>query len=215
MPDPIELSLRTEKQVALARLQDRVVEVLFELVPDVVMHGGTAIWRCYDGNRFSEDIDIYATDKQVDSLMKELTWMLSKRNVKLDYPKFNTRALAFSDDFARSTLGMMKLPARLTPVQKEYTRANGTKFAITTLSEQDFIIEKISTYQKRRYVRDLYDIYHLVNRVTTLGKARKALLAFLQSTEKPIDEEKLRDLIYAGVAPTFDTMITSVKGRLK
>jgi len=35
------------------------VGILYNVFPRAVLHGGTAIWRCYHGNRFSEDLDVY------------------------------------------------------------------------------------------------------------------------------------------------------------
>ena len=86
---PIELNLKDAKQVALARLQDYVVEALIAVEPNIVMHGGTAIWRCYGGNRFSEDVNVYASDSQVKKLHYYLTWALSKRGGKDGVSKMN------------------------------------------------------------------------------------------------------------------------------
>ena len=57
---PIIYKLKRESQKELAELQDEAIEVVYELLDSAVIHGGTAIWRCYDGKRFSEDIDLYA-----------------------------------------------------------------------------------------------------------------------------------------------------------
>jgi predicted nucleotidyltransferase component of viral defense system len=32
---------------------------MYEKFPNAVIHGRTAIWRCYGSNRFSEDVDVY------------------------------------------------------------------------------------------------------------------------------------------------------------
>ncbi len=213
MEDPIELNLKTQKQIALARLQDKAVEAIFEVNSKIIMHGGTAIWRCYKGNRFSEDIDIYATDQQMKTLLKFLTWSFSKRNIKLEYPKFNPRTIKFSDNFANSKIEAMK-PKLIKPIQKEYTRSNGTKFVIRTLSANDFILEKINTYKKRFYIRDLYDIYHLVNTENINQNTKKQIKKFITNIKKPIDEKNLKELIYIGIAPTFETMVNSIKTRL-
>ncbi|MGH2638686.1 MAG: nucleotidyl transferase AbiEii/AbiGii toxin family protein [Rhabdochlamydiaceae bacterium] len=215
MNTPIEPSLKSNTQIALARLQDRVVEALFSLEPRLIMHGGTAIWRCYNGNRFSDDVDIYATDKQVALLSNELTWALNRRNVKLEYPKYgNTRRFWLFDDFARSKIEAMVPPKRIASVEREYTRANGTNFMINTLSSDNFILEKIHTYQSRMFIRDLYDIYHLANNEKITGKVKAALRSFLKDMQEPIDEGKLKELVYVGVAPTFDGMKASIKGKV-
>ena len=56
---PIILTLKKEFQKKIARAQDIIVEEMGKHFNQVVLHGGTAIWRCYKGNRFSEDVDVY------------------------------------------------------------------------------------------------------------------------------------------------------------
>ena len=61
---PIIQQLKKQAHRDIARAQDLIVEVLFSIIASAVMHGGTAIWRCYQGNRFSEDIDVYLPKDQ-------------------------------------------------------------------------------------------------------------------------------------------------------
>ena len=56
---PLILKLKKATHREIAKAQDLIVETLYEVFETAVFHGGTAIWRCYKGNRFSEDIDIY------------------------------------------------------------------------------------------------------------------------------------------------------------
>lgn len=211
MAGPIELALKTDRQIALARLQDRVVDAVFGIEPDVVLHGGTAIWRCYGGNRFSEDIDVYATDRQVKKLAGELTWALSRLGILLDHPLISARALEFSDRFAKSRLEAMRPKARLNAVQREYSRCDGTKTVVTTLSASALALEKIDAYVSRAYVRDLYDMYHLAINERLDDVAKRALRAFAKTAARPADEKRLRELIYVGAAPTFDTMVSALR----
>jgi predicted nucleotidyltransferase component of viral defense system len=215
MSMPIEINLKDARQVALARLQDYLVEALVEVEPNIVIHGGTAIWRCYGGNRFSEDVDIYTNNIQIKKLHNYLTWALSKRGVRMDYPIGTVGTIIISDGFVHTKLEAMVPPRRLKSEQKEYERINGSKFFISTLSIGNFIREKASTYQKRRYIRDLYDLYHLVSIEKPDLGTRKILIEFLNSIEAPIDEGKLKDLVYTGVAPSFKTMIDYISGRLE
>lgn len=211
MQEPIEVKLRSQKQIALARLQDVIVEAIIEVEPNIVFHGGTAIWRCYNGNRFSEDVDIYASDTQIKKLSSMITWSFTKRNVKMEYPLYTDRSVDVIGEGARSKFEAMKMPKRIKPVQAEYVRADGSKLFITSLSVKDFIHEKIFTYTKRHYVRDIYDIYHLAS----LGKLDKKTVLliknFLSHIEKPIDEGKLKDLVYTGIAPSFSTIIAELE----
>lgn len=66
-------ALISGKRLAVAALQDVVVEIIYDRVQyDAQMYGGTAIWRCYNGSRFSEDIDIYVKRGFVKKLEKQL-----------------------------------------------------------------------------------------------------------------------------------------------
>ena len=56
---PLNLKLRKKEHKRIAYIQDILVEELYTLFPEAIIHGGTAIWRCYNGNRFSEDVDVY------------------------------------------------------------------------------------------------------------------------------------------------------------
>ncbi|EQD50005.1 protein containing DUF1814 [mine drainage metagenome] len=215
MQEPIEVKLRDHGQIALARLQDTIVESIVEIEPDVVFHGGTAIWRCYNGNRFSEDVDLYATDKQVKRLDLGITWSLSKRGAKMEYPVYTDRVVEITGEDARSKFEAMTPPKGIRPIQMEYTRADGSKLLINTLSAHDFIAEKVSTYGKRRYVRDLYDIYHLVMLERPDTGTKALLKRFINEVEKPIDEGKLKDLVYVGIAPSYGTMVSTIGKAVK
>jgi len=56
---PLEKRLKKRMDVEIAFLQDEVVEILYAIESRLVLHGGTAVWRCYGGNRLSEDLDFY------------------------------------------------------------------------------------------------------------------------------------------------------------
>jgi predicted nucleotidyltransferase component of viral defense system len=217
MPEPIELSLKSLEQIKLARLQDIVVQVLFELDQNLVMHGGTAIWRCYNGNRFSEDIDIYANDKHVESLLKELPWQQSRRGLRLDYPKYSdtNREFKLSDEFATVTVQIQKPAKGLNAIQMPYKKVDGTNFVINTISIDDFVLEKIKAFESRNYARDLYDIYHLTASYPINSKSKTSLKNLISNIKKPKDGNSLKDFIYVGIAPGFDEMIRAIKERLE
>ncbi len=210
MEGVIEATLKNAAQRALARLQDAIIESLMEVEPAVVLHGGTAIWRCYGGNRFSEDIDVYATDAQVDAICSRLTWPLRARGATLEYSAHSTRLLKVSNGEVRSRLEAMEPPHKMKPVQKEYAMVDGSKIFVNTLSVEDFISEKANTYSKRRYARDLYDLYQLTAAQKPSGRSRRLLSSFIKDVKTPVDGEKLRDLVYIGIAPSFDTMVTYI-----
>jgi predicted nucleotidyltransferase component of viral defense system len=57
---PIANQLKRKRQVELASLQDEMIRIVYSVTYDSVLHGGTSIWRCYSGKRFSEDLDLYS-----------------------------------------------------------------------------------------------------------------------------------------------------------
>ena len=53
-------NLISGERLKIASLQDYIVELIYsKLEPSAILYGGTAIWRCYGGMRFSENLDIY------------------------------------------------------------------------------------------------------------------------------------------------------------
>ena len=56
---PLILRLKKESHKNIALAQDILIQEIYNVFNNAVLHGGTAIWRCYEGNRFSEDLDFY------------------------------------------------------------------------------------------------------------------------------------------------------------
>ena len=215
MTDPLERLLKNESQVAIARLEDSVVKAIYEADAGVVLHGGTAIWRCYGGSRFSSDIDMYLTDAQVRKFNNELTWSISKYQMKHDPPSHDGRRIKVFNDYAKTIIEAMRPLPGLKPVSALYEAANGTRFTVRTLSVDNFIKEKMHTYEKRFYARDLFDVYQLVINYDILSGTKKQVLNFVEGVNRPKDENVLKDIVYVGPAPTFDEMINGIRGRLK
>ncbi len=57
------------------------------MIPKTVLHGGTAILKCYSGNWFSGDIDVYL-EKDIEKIeeffgkLKKLGFEIVKKNLK-------------------------------------------------------------------------------------------------------------------------------------
>ena len=71
---PLNLKLRNKKDREVAFAQDIIVAELYKFFPEAIIHGGTGIWRCYQGNRFSEDVDVYIKrdEKKIEEFFKSL-----------------------------------------------------------------------------------------------------------------------------------------------
>ena len=183
---PIEKKLVDNVQIEIARLQDNCIETIYSLDPSAVLHGGTAIWRCYGGNRFSDDIDLYLRNgKRIADVRKNLSFALNKYGVII---------------------------VKATVIEKNYERANGSYMSILTLSTEDFILEKMDAYYSRMYIRDMYDIYHLSNLIISNPRLSKRICRFLDNAKSPVDESSLKSIVYAGAAPSFESMVKSIRG---
>jgi Domain of unknown function (DUF1814). len=64
------MEIRNQVQLEKAKLEDALVELLYSRYVGLVFHGGTSIWRCYGGNRFSRDLDFYLEAKTSEAKMR-------------------------------------------------------------------------------------------------------------------------------------------------
>jgi len=201
---PLEKRLRKKLHVDIALLQDELVELLYSIAQNLVLHGGTAIWRCYKGNRFSEDLDFYG--KLDEALFKE---KLKERNLTIKKFK-RTKNLIFSkiccnNAEVRIEINMAKYVKR--KVVAGYEKVDGSFIDVYTLSVDDLIDEKIDAYLHRRFIRDLYDIYHLVRTFDVSPETKKKLSKFFPKIKKPVDEKILKSIVYSGAVPSFNAMV--------
>ncbi len=213
---PIEKKLDDQARVDRARLQDDVVESLYNVNPTTVLHGGTAIWRCYGGNRFSDDIDLYLlTDRESERVRRGLVWAIRKFGIDIDKSRAirDTTVVTVKRGTALVRIEMARNKTRIRPVDRNFERVNGTYLNILTLSPEDFIVEKIAAYSNRRYARDLYDIYHLSNMVENGKSIDRKVCNFLRGIEKPADEGVLKSIVYTGAVPSFQGMVSQIKRR--
>src|SRR3989344_6061231 len=133
-PINIKLKKRAHKDIAYA--QDLIVEELYDYLPEAVIHGGTAIWRCYQGNRFSEDIDVYIKKDKIrinkffEHLEKkgfEIKKKRIKENSLYSVLKFNNVLVRFEALFKNIK----------NPILKEYENSEGIQINIFTLPPED------------------------------------------------------------------------------
>lgn len=67
------------------------METLYKVFPRSVLHGGIAIWRCYSGNRFSEDVNTYVEKdlEKINKFFEELKRAGFEVTKKKDNEKFD------------------------------------------------------------------------------------------------------------------------------
>jgi len=208
LPIQLKLKRRTHKEIAYA--QDLIVETLYEFFPKAVMHGGTAIWRCYEGNRFSEDVDVYINkDKEkINSLFDSL----EKKGFQINKKRIKENSLYSTLKFNASTVRFEALFKTIrSPFLKEYETSEGILINIFTLTSENLIEEKINTYLKRKKIRDLYDIFFLLRHAEKSAKLKEKLKVFVEKFSNPEDEQNLKTIIIIGVIPTVKNMMEHIE----
>ncbi|MEW5896598.1 MAG: nucleotidyl transferase AbiEii/AbiGii toxin family protein [Nanoarchaeota archaeon] len=209
MKIPISLKLKKKLHQDIAYAQDLVVEEVYRVFDRAVLHGGTAIWRCYQGSRFSEDIDAYIekNEEKINLLFDSL----SRRGLEIVRKKI-------SENSIYSLLRLGRTETRFEAVFKKiknyllksYETCEGNLINVFTLSPEDLIQEKIDAYLKRRKIRDLYDIFFLLN-YAEKEKVKKSILRLLSQFIEPEDKSTLKDLIIVGSVPSAKEIFEEIK----
>ncbi|MBI4210367.1 MAG: nucleotidyl transferase AbiEii/AbiGii toxin family protein [Candidatus Diapherotrites archaeon] len=209
---PLKNQLRGQ-QAALAQLQDEALDIFYSVEPEAVLHGGTAIWRCYQGKRFSEDLDFYASANK--GLRTALEGEAAKRGLSVS--KFRKTQ---NSVYARISDGRTDVSVEVSPLRKKnrvlaaFEKADGSHTDIYTLSPEDLIVEKANAFAGRRLIRDIYDVYFLSG-IANPSVVKMKLRTAIEKLPQPVDEKNLRTLIYAGVVPSFNEMVQALEWRLR
>ncbi len=206
---PLAKRIKKEAHRNMAYAQDLIIRALYSVFNEAVFHGGTAIWRCYGGNRFSEDIDVYIPKdtKRIDSLFLEFERM----GFLVERKKVSENSIYSNLLFNRTAVRFEAIFAKKEGILKEYETFDGNFTAVYTLSPEGFIEEKANAYAGRRKIRDLYDIFFLIGLAEKNEKVRKAIARLIENYETPLDEGDLKVLIISGLAPTSEKMLRYLK----
>ncbi|MBW2991526.1 nucleotidyl transferase AbiEii/AbiGii toxin family protein [Candidatus Woesearchaeota archaeon] len=206
---PLILKLKRAKHKEIAAAQDLVVEELYKLFEKAVLHGGTAIWRCYQGNRFSEDIDVYIKRdiKKIDALFTAL----EKKGFVIKKKKVSKNSLFSQLQLNRVMVRFEALFKEKKGFLKEYENSDSNLITVYTLEPEELLKEKVSAYLNRFKIRDLYDVFFLLRYVKNKKDIKKELDALIQKYKDPDDKEELRVLIITGLVPKAEEMLTYIK----
>lgn len=207
---PLHRRMRRERHRRIARLQDIIVEAMYRIFPRSVLHGGTAIWRCYSGNRFSEDVDAYIEEKdigKIDRFFEELR----KAGFEITKRRMTKNSLYSVLSFGSTGVRFEALFRSVRGVVREYETYEGILFNVFTLTPEEMIIEKIGAYLKGKKIRDLYDIFFMLRYVEEVEKLKPELKKLLQNFEGPVDEGELKALIMFGAIPTKEDIVEYIE----
>jgi len=204
---PLQLKLKRRSHKEIAYAQDIIVETLYEFFQKAVIHGGTSIWRCYQGNRFSEDIDVYI--KKDEKALELFFKALEKKGFKLLKKRIKENSLYSSLQLNDAIVRFEALFKNIKDYTlKEYETSEAVLINVFTLSPEDLMEEKIQAYSKRRKIRDLYDIFFLLR---YLKEYKPSIKSFIENYKSPLDEENLKSIIISGPAPTSQNILEYIK----
>lgn len=195
------------EQLKKAELQDRVIEIIANSVQSWCFHGGTAIWRCYGGKRFSKDIDMYMKeDNDIEKALNRLRQAGFKAGKDAERRTTSFYTIRNSTDIS--------LQIKIKPAQcgiATYTETDGTMIDVYAIAPEGLVLEKIDAYNDRMLERDLYDIKVLTSSIVEKERIAPALENFLKGIKRPKDEGALRGLVYESIIPSFGEIVEYLK----
>ncbi len=208
---PLEMLLKNKDYLEIARLQDEVISRLYSVDDKFTFHGGTSIWRCYGGKRFSYDLDLYAKSigvaiKSVNNLRR---YGLTIKNTKVRKGARPISYYVVSNGKAFITLEFCQKRV-VDRIIATYTKVDGSRTDIFSLSPESLITEKIDAYNSRKAIKDMYDLFILAH-IANVNETSSDITRFLRGIKRPVDENTLSQLVYDGLIPSFNEILDYIK----
>lgn len=205
---PLQKKLKREIHRKIAYAQDLIVKEVYTVFDKAVLHGGTAIWRCYNGGRFSEDLDFYFPNdkKKIEVLFENL----KKVGFEIKKRKISESSIYSELELDRISVRLEATFQKISGVICDYEMSDGNSIPIYSMAPESFLVEKSSTYLKRFKVRDLWDVFFLL-RIAENPRAIKEIGNLIKNYKKPFDEEDLKVILLEGIVPSANEMIDYIK----
>lgn len=224
--------------------KDYLLELILYTISDLrrflVFKGGTALYKFYNLNRFSEDLDFDIIGKRfdLDSLIKrvlrnfELTGMQRTLQEKKEHGneiniRFAVRGPLYDGSNGSMSRVTINLSRRERPTMIHEKLLIGSypeipSFEVLLLDVKEIVAEKIRCIMTREKPRDIYDLWFLYKRGTSLDislvnkKLKIYRLKFdLKAFHEKVYEKRsmwtrdLKDLVI-GTLPDFDNVATEL-----
>ena len=170
---PLIFRLKKENHREIAKAQDIMISSLYQVFGDAVFHGGTCIWRCYKGNRFSEDIDVYIPRDL--NRINNFFELLIQKGLIIERKKISENSIFSTLKYNRTIVRFEAIFKKINGSLRDYETAEGNFLIVYALTEEELIIEKANTYLSRRKIRDLYDVFFLLRDIKDYSKIGKIL----------------------------------------
>ena len=214
LPIDKKLKKRTHKSIALA--QDILIIEIYNSFSNAIVHSGTALWRCYGSNRFSEDIDVYLPLNAKEANLENFINTLKRRDFVVNKFKKTSNSIFAKFSYLNVVVRFEAVFKNIKDfITKNFEMSDGTSIIVNTLQPEEIIKEKVSAYIKRKKIRDLYDIFFLLKFVEDKEKIKNMLIKFLKEFINPVDENELKVLIISGAVPKVKDMIEVVRKWVK
>jgi len=205
---PLQARLRREVHRKIAYAQDLILKEIYTVLNNAVLHGGTAIWRCYNGKRFSEDLDFYfPNDIQKINLIFE---KLKENGFEIKKKKISENSVYSELELDRTSVRLEATFQKVSGIICDYEMSDGNFMSVYSLTVEGFLNEKAKTYLKRFKVRDLWDVFFLLKSVENPKKI-KEIKNLVENYKKPIDEDDLKVILLEGIVPSANEMIEYIK----
>lgn len=192
----------------IAELQDKLIIEMSSKF-EIILHGGTAIWRVYKGKRFSFDADFYHANPAEISEYFEKTGAFNMIRSKLTGS--NVLYSKFQENNILVEINVSPLFKKIHSIDGEFYLVDGDSIILKTLSPTELLREKINAFKNRKKSRDLYDIFYLLDtaNVSKIKNDIKSLVPLLKAMPK--DFPGLKELILVGKVPDFETITRKVR----
>ena len=206
---PLINRIKKESHRQIAQAHDIIVEEIMKIIPEAVFHGGTSIWRCYNGNRFSEDLDFYLPNnkKKIEALFENL----NKKGFVIKKKKISENSVYSELILDRLSVRFESTFQKIKGVLLDYEKIDSGFLTIYGLSREQLINEKARTYLARRKIRDLYDIFFLLKFMGDLNPVAGVLKELIKNYSPPLDEDDLKVIILEGIVPKSEEMIEYIQ----
>jgi len=209
MKIPLISKIRKELHRNIAFAQDLLLEETIKIIPSSVFHGGTCIWRCYGGKRFSEDLDFYFPNNK--KLIEKLFKTLENKGFEIKKKKISERSVYSELIYNRVSIRLEATFQKIRGVLLDYEKIDGTLLSIYGLNAEQLLNEKINTYLKRKKIRDLYDVFFLIKLVRNFSLVDKNIKKIFEEKSVPEDMGDLKVLLLEGIIPEFNELKEYIK----
>lgn len=168
-------------------IQEILLLFIYRNFDAFVFKGGTALYKFYKLDRFSEDLDFSITNNiDIEHVISVMSSWVKKFGVDIEriekkkvydtvLIKMSLRGVLY--DGTKRTLCSIRIDIneKSEVIEQKILTLNSLypdipAFQMLVMSEREILAEKIRAIIKRNYARDLYDMWHLIKRGISLDK---------------------------------------------